>query len=104
MSKAAAFAGPRRSARIGGGGRGLVGVGHRGEDDASIVGLLEARGGEPASLLAASTPTSTTLSGGRKAALMMPERSRIHSSEESMASTSSEFGTTRRGAVAADPR
>lgn len=50
-----------------------------------------------APLLAASAMSTTLSSGRAKRRSVMPERSRIHSSEESIASTISELGMTRSG-------
>ena len=50
-----------------------------------------------ASRAACSAMSTTDSSRAAKRRVTMPERSRIHSSEESMRSTSSELGTTRSG-------
>ena len=50
-----------------------------------------------ASRAAASDMSTTDSSGAAKRRVTMPERSRIHSSEESIGSTISELGTTRSG-------
>ncbi len=53
---------------------------------------------------ACSAMSMTLSSSAAQCRLMMPERSRIHSSLESILSTISEFMTTRAGPVGADAR
>ena len=50
-----------------------------------------------ASRVACSAMSTTDSSGAAKRRLMMPDRSRIHSSEELIFSITSELGTTRSG-------
>ena len=96
MSKAAASVAPSRSATADGGRRGLQRVGdRRDEDRADLLGRMPACA---IALPAAATDMSTTLSSGAAQwRLSMPERSRIHSSEESIRSQISALVTTRDG-------
>ena len=97
MSTAAAAVGADAVGDLGGGGRGLVRVGHRGDHDhADLVGgdagPLE---GDLGGRVAAMSTTDSSCAAKRRS--MMPERSRIHSSEESMRSQISALVTTRSG-------
>ena len=78
-------------------GRGLVGVGDRGDDDAADLLRRRSRRASSACREASTDIVCTVSSGAAQRRVLMPERCRIHSSEESMASTISALGTTRVG-------
>ena len=77
--------------------RRLVGVGDRGDDDRVDVGRLEPGRGRGPRGWPPRTCRRRVSSLAAKRRLLMPDRSWIHSSEESIASMSSEFITTRSG-------
>ena len=95
MSKAAPWM-PRRSARIGA----APGVWYGWVTVATMTASI-CPASSPAiaraSRVACSDMSTTVSSGAAKRRLMIPERSRIHSSEESILSMTSELGTTRSG-------
>ena len=97
MSNAAAWSVPSSWAIGGGDRRRLQQVGDGGDEDAVDLAGRRCRRARAPSREAATDIICTVSSGVAQRRCLMPERCWIHSSLESIASTISELGTTRRG-------